>query len=1235
MTQILQWNCHSIKNKKGELIHLINKHKPVILALSELWLGPDSLFRLSGFSCLRDDRDDGYAGAALLINRSLSYSRIRIPSHSLNFNLVAVRSLDTSFISIYIPNPSAAIFQELDSILSTIPGPLIILGDFNCHNRLWGCSKNDRISYMLIDLMDKYSLCILNDGSPTHRVFPNQDPNSALDLSLCSSSLASLLSWQVLSSTYGSDHFPCLISYPSKSNPVRKHTPLLKFKLKNADWNKFSSLTDLCIKSLPSVSPENVLDSYDGFVNVLDESAQLSFPSRNPSRKQVLSSPPWWDSDCSAAIERRKVAEKGYNEAMNESNFLNYQRVAAETKRLLSGKKRQGWISFCENLSPRTPSALVWKGIRRFRGSLINRNLDDNDTSSSWIEGFAMKLAPPTVPTRDCFPLPSPSVCLHRLDEVFSMAELVSVLDSLVDSSPGVDGIPYSFLKFAGSDTKQFYLDSINLFFVSGTIPEVWKTQIVIPILKPGKSPSDPSSYRPIALSSTLAKVTEHLIKNRLEWLVESKGLLASSQFGFRKGYSTMDSLSIITSEIRLAFSKSESVIGVFLDVSAAYDSVLLPVLRLKLSQLGIPVRLSNFICNLLMCRTILIRDGDSFLPPRSIWRGLPQGSVLSPLLYSIYTRDLEQSVLSFCKILQYADDLALFLPSRDLQLASNLLNSALMYLDVWLSEHGLSLSASKSSVVVFSRKRIVPDVAIKLNNQVIPVFKEVKFLGVILDSKLSGIPHLNYIIKKCEKGLNVLRCLAGVWWGAHPFSLKLVYNAIIRSHFDYGSFLLEPCNKRALGKLDKVQYRCLRVIIGAMKSSPTNALQVECSDPPLKFRRQYLSDRFFFNIVQLTGHPLVNILSSLASLISSSYWTHKDLPCLVKSFLKFRELQFPIFRCDLYPLYSIDFDALIFSPKVLLSFDISKQSPDANSKFNKKLNEEWSDWVSIFTDASKLSDDGFLGSAVWVPKFNVILNFKGPPQSSVFSGEAIAILEAARFVESHKDRISKALIFSDSLSCLQSIIANPFKAKNKFPVIFKVRQVLYSLHCQGIEIVLAWIPGHSGIHGNEFVDACAKDAVVSGLNSHWYNFCHDLRALASVGLQKSWSAEWEASRRIKCSQYASIQSNIPTKPWFFLYRDADRSVTSTVCRLRLGHACTPVFLAKIRVRDSSLCECGMDEGSMDHIFFNCPNLTSSLYDHLPLNFPLPTNFRSLLCLVFTPFIVVLCSFIQCNNIRL
>ncbi|CAH2087297.1 unnamed protein product [Euphydryas editha] len=1202
----------------------------------ETWLRPGTSFRLPGYVCLRDDRSDGKAGSAILVSRKCTYSFIPTSPHSDSLNVVVVRVLNVSFVSVYIPVPSSSVLSEFESILSSLTPPIVVLGDFNCHHMSWGSYFSDSLSLLLLDLFDEYNLVVLNDGSPTRRVSPLQNPKSAVDLSLSSCNISAQFSWSIFSDSFGSDHFPILISFTHTPSPSMINYPSRQtFKLANAEWSQFANITDQQIRQIPPVSVDNVHELYSDFKNVLLNSAKKTVPIKKRNFYRI-SSPPWWDSECTIACRRRKEAERLYSASMSLENYLNYKHIAAQVKRLLAQKKKNRWLEFCESLSPSSHPSLVWRNIKKFRGSFAPNDSPMTNDISLWLDSFSQKLAPPSAPSlEECRVFLSPPLTpLSEFDRPFSLEEFQLVLNSLKDSSPGVDGIPYSFVVRSGPDTQRTCLNFLNSIFQSEIPPEEWGTQIIVPILKPGKPGNDPSSYRPIALSSTLAKILEHLIKNRLEWIVENSDILSKTQFGFRKGRSTVDSLSIFISDIRIAFSKKESLVGVFLDMSSAYDNVLLPVLRQKMLHLSLPVKIVNYVCNYLSTRSIIVNYQNSTLPPRKVWKGLPQGSVLSPLLYNIYTNDLDLSVSSFCNVLQYADDVSLYISGMDILECSNRLNSSIYYLNEWLNRHGLSISTEKSSVVVFSRKRSIPNVIIASDNRVFPVRDNVKFLGVYLDSRMTGSQHINHVLNKSEKNVNILRSLSGVWWGSHPYTQKLLYNSLVRSYFDYGSFLLEPCNKTCLKMLDRVQSKSLRIIIGAMKSSPINAMQVECVDPPLHIRRQYLADRFIFKTLQDSQHPLIRKLSLLSQLTSSSnYWCHKDIPCLLKSYLKFTSLPCPVAQFRLNPLYATPFSSVVFSPKIILDLPINKDSMVANSQFNSIMNRQFKDWLLIYTDASKLSELDCVGVAVWIPKVNVILNYRLPPISSVFTGEVLAILEALRFVESH--RLDKSIIITDSKSALLAITSNQFRSKSRFPLILEIKHVLFNLNNNKIQVELAWIPSHCGIVGNENVDLYAKEATRSGGLSQFKVYCQDIIPLAKIRLTSVWNELWMQSSRTTGKHYADIQRQIPIKPWFFKYYKAPKYVCSTICRLRLGHSCNPVFLAKIRIRDSSLCECGLDEGSPEHIFFSCSQNVSSLYNFLPPVIPRPTDFKSVLSFVHTPFVDTLCAFIVENNIRL
>lgn len=131
---IIQWNANSLRPKTHELRYLLRKFSPAMFAISETWLVPGSLFRVPGYNCLRDDRQDGYAGVALLINRNVTFTQVTIPVHKPLINIVGVRAFNITFFSLYIPHPQSSLIPDILLLISSVPDPIIILGYFNAHH---------------------------------------------------------------------------------------------------------------------------------------------------------------------------------------------------------------------------------------------------------------------------------------------------------------------------------------------------------------------------------------------------------------------------------------------------------------------------------------------------------------------------------------------------------------------------------------------------------------------------------------------------------------------------------------------------------------------------------------------------------------------------------------------------------------------------------------------------------------------------------------------------------------------------------------------------------------------------------------------------------------------------------------------------------------------------------------------------------------------------------------------
>ncbi|CAF4784789.1 unnamed protein product [Pieris macdunnoughi] len=447
---------------------------------------------------------------------------------------------------------------------------------------------------------------------------------------------------------------------------------------------------------------------------------------------------------------------------------------------------------------------------------------------------------------------------------------------------------------------------------------------------------------------------------------------------------------------------------------------------------------------------------------------------------------------------------------------------------------------------------RLPPPINVYFDNNIIPVKNSVKFLGVFLDSKLSGVNHCDYIFNRCERNLNILRCLSGVWWGAHPFCMKLMYNALIRSILDYGTFLLSPGNATRLKKLDNIQSKALRLITGAMKTSPINALQVECVEAPLHLRRQYLSDKFIFRSLQYANHPLRSKLQELSQLLTSSkYWSNKSSPCLIVSFNKFINIQAPTHTLPTYPLFGTNFESLIISPDIRFNIGINKGDSHARITFNYFCEQHCHEYNYIFTDASKHGSSGNVGIGVFHLQSKTTIKIMFPPESSIFTGECYGIFKALKLVLSKK--LKKSIIFTDSLSALQALQKYPLKNKLIFPIIIEIRSLLYECEQLGLSVSFGWIPGHSGIFGNDIADQLANEAVKDGDSNSYKNYYHDLASLPASFLRQSWTDLWIQSSLIKGKYFSCIQPTIPLKPWFFKMK-FNKKETSSLIRMRLGH---------------------------------------------------------------------------------
>ena len=278
-----------------------------------------------------------------------------------------------------------------------------------------------------------------------------------------------------------------------------------------------------------------------------------------------------------------------------------------------------------------------------------------------------------------------------------------------VRKSPGEDAIHSEFLKHMGDYAKQKLLWIFNHIWKMGIVPENWKSALIIPILKRGKNPDSVSNFRPISLTSIVAKLFERMVNTRLNWYLENFELLCQEQAGFRKNRSTADQVTFFSQAIKDTLDKREILTAVYVDFKSVYDSIWRELLIQKLFVIGIDGNMLNWFRAFLGRRSCKVQFELSRSKSFSLQTGIPQGSVTSCTLFNIYINDLILLLKRIPNIncLLYADDLVIWTiaPKKNAKaIIESTLNSTLNSLLSWCQENNMSVNLSKCYKIWFGK---------------------------------------------------------------------------------------------------------------------------------------------------------------------------------------------------------------------------------------------------------------------------------------------------------------------------------------------------------------------------------------------------------------------------------------------------------------------------------------------------------------------------------------------------
>ena len=374
-----------------------------------------------------------------------------------------------------------------------------------------------------------------------------------------------------------------------------------------------------------------------------------------------------------------------------------------------------------------------------------------------------------------------------------------------------------------------------NLSLRHGIFPSSWKIATIIPLPKEGDL-KDINNYRPVSLLLLPGIILEKLVHSRVMKHLEELHLLCDNQVGFRKKHSTTDSVAKVTDDIFEGINQKQMTIAAFIDFKKAFDTVNHTILINKLHKLGITGVTLKWLENYLNDRWQQTMANEVISKKEVIRCGVPQGSILGPLLFLIFINDINMLNLA-SRLKLYADDTVVYNSNKDPQVAHDQLQKDLDTLVAWCNKNGLTINTKKTKGMIFGTKKqlrrtVLPK--LKMKNQELNYVKTYKYLGIILDQSLSYNPHINETIKLTSHKVYQLSIIRKYLTKNAAIT---IYKSMILPYFDYGDVFLINANQQLLGKIQRIQNRGLKILLGREARTRT-------SDVHLRSKVARLADR-------------------------------------------------------------------------------------------------------------------------------------------------------------------------------------------------------------------------------------------------------------------------------------------------------------------------------------------------------------------------------------------------------
>ena len=864
------WNLNSLLTRNKSKINLIeamqSNYNFDLFAISESFLNPNTKnedLLIHGFSTvpLRSDcakaNTHPQGGVCLYFKEHVPLKH-RIDLQLIDECIVCEIKLDTNkklfFVLVYrspsqTPLETNQYFSSLETIICQIkkenPALIILTGDINARSPLiWsGESTENLAGEKLAELITLESLSQIIE-EPTH--FANENSQTCIDL-IITSNPSSIIDHGVLPSLDDKCKHQIIhaqINFRIPAPPKYKrvvwdykacNVDALKYAISNFDWSQSFRLL-------------NVHEMVDFFSEQILVFAKNYIPSKQVTISD--SDAPWITNKIKFAIKNNKNIYKNWlKNGQVPADRVVVNRSQRKTNKLIREAKSYYIKTLSNKISdPQCGAKIFWSSYKRLLNNKKITNIPPLLYNGSFISKFKEKAAIfNNYFSKQCQIIDNDSVLpenltpflAHRISSLpireCDIANIISKLNP--KKAHGVDGISAELLKMCSNEVSVPLRLIFEKALSSGQYPNLWKRANVQPVHKKN-SRQLVSNYRPISLLCICGKIFEKMIFDKMYAFFNDNELISHNQSGFRPGDSTINQLLAITNEIYEAFENFEEVRAVFLDISKAFDKTWHEGLIFKLKQFGVDGDLINLLSDYLSNRfqRVVLNGQESGWD--KINAGVPQGSVLGPLLFLVYINDLADGVSSNIKL--FADDSSLFARVKNnVNITHARLTDDLQTITSWAHSWKMKFNPdiTKQAIeVIFSHKNSKPfHPPLVFNNIPVDRRSSTKHLGVILDERLSFSEHVKEAIEKAKKGIALMKFLSNKVSSA---VLELTYKMYVRPHLDYGDVIYHDQHSKSMELLEKVQYQAGLIVSRCWRGTSKRKLYGELGWELLSERR-------------------------------------------------------------------------------------------------------------------------------------------------------------------------------------------------------------------------------------------------------------------------------------------------------------------------------------------------------------------------------------------------------------